>query len=67
VDDASGDATVHILGELAKPVSLSCRLFGNIFGEDTLIVVFVSATALLLKASLSLLAVPPWQASPRSS
>jgi len=40
---------VHILGELAKPVSLSCRLFGNIFGEDTLIVVFVSATALLLK------------------
>ncbi len=50
---------VHILGELAKPVSLSCRLFGNIFGEDTLIVVFVGATALLLKASLSLLAVPP--------
>jgi len=50
---------VHILGELAKPVSLSCRLFGNIFGEDTLIVVFVSATALLIKASLSALAVPP--------
>ena len=50
---------VHILGELAKPVSLSCRLFGNIFGEDTLIVVFVGATALLLKAGLSLLAVPP--------
>jgi F-type H+-transporting ATPase subunit a len=50
---------VHILGELAKPVSLSCRLFGNIFGEDTLIVVFVGATALLLKWGLSLLAVPP--------
>ena len=50
---------VHILGELAKPVSLSCRLFGNIFGEDTLIVVFVGATALCLKAGLSLLAVPP--------
>jgi len=50
---------VHILGELAKPVSLSCRLFGNIFGEDTLIVVFVGATALLLKASLAALAVPP--------
>jgi F-type H+-transporting ATPase subunit a len=50
---------VHILGELAKPVSLSCRLFGNIFGEDTLIVVFVSATALCLKASLTALAVPP--------
>jgi len=50
---------VHILGELAKPVSLSCRLFGNIFGEDTLIVVFVSATALCLKAGLVALAVPP--------
>jgi len=44
---------------LAKPVSLSCRLFGNIFGEDTLIVVFVGATALCLKASLVALAVPP--------
>jgi F-type H+-transporting ATPase subunit a len=50
---------VHVLGELAKPVSLSCRLFGNIFGEDTLIVVFVSATALCLKAGLTALAVPP--------
>jgi len=50
---------VHVLGELAKPVSLSCRLFGNIFGEDTLIVVFVGATAVLLKWGLSLLAVPP--------
>ena len=50
---------VHILGELAKPVSLSCRLFGNIFGEDTLIVVFVGATALCLKASLAALAIPP--------
>jgi len=50
---------VHVLGELAKPVSLSCRLFGNIFGEDTLIVVFVGATALCLQASLVALAVPP--------
>jgi len=50
---------VHILGELVKPVSLSCRLFGNIFGEDTLIVVFVGVSAMCLKASLSLLAVPP--------
>lgn len=50
---------VHILGELVKPVSLSCRLFGNIFGEDTLIVVFVGVAALCLKASLTALAVPP--------
>jgi F-type H+-transporting ATPase subunit a len=50
---------VHILGEMVKPVSLSCRLFGNIFGEDTLIVVFVGVAALCLKASLVALAVPP--------
>jgi F-type H+-transporting ATPase subunit a len=50
---------VHILGELVKPVSLSCRLFGNIFGEDTLIVVFVGVAALALKTGLTLLAVPP--------
>ena len=50
---------VHVLGELVKPVSLSCRLFGNIFGEDTLIVVFVGVAALCLKASLVALAVPP--------
>ena len=50
---------VHLLGEMVKPVSLSCRLFGNIFGEDTLIVVFVGVAALCLKASLMALAVPP--------
>jgi len=33
---------IHVLGELAKPISLSCRLFGNIFGEDMLLVAFVS-------------------------
>lgn len=50
---------VHLLGELVKPVSLSCRLFGNIFGEDTLIVVFVGVAAFCLKASLLALALPP--------
>lgn len=32
---------LHIIGELAKPLSLSLRLFGNITGEDVLIAVFV--------------------------
>ena len=31
---------IHIIGELAKVASLALRLFGNIFGEDTLIGVF---------------------------
>ena len=33
---------IHVMGELAKPISLSCRLFGNIFGEDMLLVAFAT-------------------------
>jgi len=29
------------MGEFIKPISLSCRLFGNILGEDILLAVFV--------------------------
>lgn len=36
---------LHIIGELAKPVSLSLRLFGNITGEDALIAIFVMLVA----------------------
>jgi F-type H+-transporting ATPase subunit a len=32
---------LHIIGELAKPVSLALRLFGNITGEDVLVAAFV--------------------------
>ncbi|MHB9038295.1 MAG: F0F1 ATP synthase subunit A [Armatimonadota bacterium] len=32
---------LHVIGELARPLSLSIRLFGNIFGEETVIAVFV--------------------------
>lgn len=32
---------LHIIGEFAKPMSLCLRLFGNIFGEETLVAVFV--------------------------
>jgi F-type H+-transporting ATPase subunit a len=45
--DAIGIALVplmfplHVISELAKPLSLSLRLFGNILGEDVLIAVFV--------------------------
>lgn len=30
---------IHIAGEVAKPMSLSLRLFGNIYGEDNIIAV----------------------------
>jgi F-type H+-transporting ATPase subunit a len=32
---------MHIVQELAKPVSLSLRLFGNVLGEDILLGAFV--------------------------
>jgi F-type H+-transporting ATPase subunit a len=32
---------LEVLGEIIKPISLSLRVFGNIFGEDTLIAVMV--------------------------
>jgi F-type H+-transporting ATPase subunit a len=39
---------LHIIGECAKPVSLSLRLFGNILGEDVLIGVFAGLGVALL-------------------
>jgi F-type H+-transporting ATPase subunit a len=33
---------LHIIGELARPVSLSLRLFGNITGEDMLLAIFAA-------------------------
>lgn len=38
---------IHVAGELARPLSLSLRLFGNIFGEDTLAAVILSMGAFL--------------------
>lgn len=39
---------MHIIGEIAKVISLSLRLFGNVFGEDTLIGVFALIGIMLL-------------------
>jgi F-type H+-transporting ATPase subunit a len=43
---------VHIIGELARPVSLSFRLFGNIMGEDTVILMFVAMSPIFFKFRL---------------
>jgi F-type H+-transporting ATPase subunit a len=32
---------LHIMGELARPISLCFRLFGNIFGEDTVVAILI--------------------------
>ncbi len=42
---------LHLIGELAKPLSLSLRLFGNITGEDVLIAVFVGFGVAILAFS----------------
>ncbi len=42
---------LHVIGEFAKPVSLSLRLFGNILGEDVLIGVFAGLGVALLAFS----------------
>jgi F-type H+-transporting ATPase subunit a len=33
---------IHVIGELARVLSLTVRLFGNIFGEDVVIVILIS-------------------------
>ena len=41
---------LHIIGELAKPISLALRLFGNISGEDMLLAIFVGLGILITSA-----------------
>lgn len=47
---------LHVIGELAKPISLSLRLFGNISGEDMLLAIFVGL-GILITAGLN---PPAW-------
>ncbi len=42
---------IHVIGELAKPLSLSLRLFGNVTGEDILILIFVGLGVAVLSFS----------------
>ena len=39
---------IHVIGELARPLSLSIRLFGNIFGEDMVIAKLIGMAAVAL-------------------
>lgn len=41
---------IHIVGELAKPISLTCRLFGNIYGEEMVVTVLMFLAISLMKA-----------------
>lgn len=39
---------IHLIGELARPLSLSIRLFGNIFGEETVLMVLAGMTYVII-------------------
>lgn len=43
---------IHVIGELARPLSLALRLFGNIFGEDLVIAVLMLIVMRLLGNAL---------------
>ena len=44
---------IHIIGELARPLSLSLRLYGNIMGEDTILAVLVGIGAIVFQRGLA--------------
>jgi len=39
---------IHVIGDIARPLSLSIRLFGNIFGEETVLVVLAGMSRMLV-------------------
>lgn len=49
---------IHVIGELARPVSLSLRLFGNVTGEDVLLFAFCSLGVTTLAALGSPVGIP---------
>jgi F-type H+-transporting ATPase subunit a len=49
---------LHVFGEFVKPFSLAVRLFGNIFGEDTLIAVMISLGIVALSFVHSPVGIP---------
>jgi len=49
---------LHVIEEIARPVSLSLRLFGNIMGEDVLIAVFTWLGVASLAAIHSPIGIP---------
>ena len=49
---------IHVLGEIARPVSLSLRLFGNVSGEDVLLFAFCSLGVTALSVFNSPVGIP---------
>ncbi len=49
---------LHVVGELAKPVSLSLRLFGNMMGEETLLAIFMGLGVSILAFTHTPVGIP---------
>lgn len=49
---------LHIIGEFAKVISLAVRLFGNIFGEEMIIIALAGLSPILLLGSLEVPFLP---------
>jgi hypothetical protein len=49
---------IHFIGEIARPISLSLRLFGNVTGEDVLLFAFCSLGVTTLSALHSPVGIP---------
>ncbi len=49
---------LEVMGELIKPMSLACRLFGNILSEDILLAVLVGLGVTMLAAMNSPIGIP---------
>ena len=41
---------IHVIGEIAKPISLCCRLYGNIYGEEMVVTVLMFLAISVIKA-----------------
>lgn len=45
---------IHLIGELTRPLSLSIRLFGNIFGEETVIAMLAGMSLVIIPRFLAI-------------
>jgi F-type H+-transporting ATPase subunit a len=48
---------IEIIGHLARPISLTLRLFGNMFGKEVVLIIFLTLVPFLLPVPMLLLGV----------
>jgi F-type H+-transporting ATPase subunit a len=48
---------IEIIGHLARPISLTLRLFGNMFGKEVVLIIFMTLVPFLLPVPMMLLGV----------